>query len=68
MDIRSVLATNPVGKGIGLGLSVAYNIVEKHHDRIYVASEVGKGTTFRVWLPLLHAKQAVSRELEAVAD
>jgi len=44
--------TKPVGLGTGLGLSVSYNIVEKHHGKIEVHSEVGKGTTFRVWLPV----------------
>jgi two-component system NtrC family sensor kinase len=44
--------TKPVGKGTGLGLSLAYNIVKKHHGEIEVKSEVGKGTTFRIWIPL----------------
>ncbi len=44
--------TKPVGKGTGLGLSLSYSIVQKHHGRIEVSSEVGKGTNFRVWLPI----------------
>lgn len=46
--------TKPVGKGTGLGLSVSYNIVQKHGGQVEVSSEVGKGTTFRVWLPIRH--------------
>lgn len=43
--------TKPVGKGTGLGLSLSYGIMQKHHGRIEVASEVGKGSVFTVWLP-----------------
>ena len=44
--------TKPVGSGTGLGLSVSYSIVGKHHGRIEVQSEPGKGTAFTVWLPI----------------
>ncbi|NIM92916.1 MAG: HAMP domain-containing protein [Anaerolineales bacterium] len=39
--------------GAGLGLSIAYWIARSHNGRIEVASEVAKGTTFSVWLPLI---------------
>jgi len=44
--------TKPIGKGTGLGLSLSYGIIQKHHGRIEVESEPGKGTAFRVWLPV----------------
>jgi len=43
--------TKDVGVGTGLGLSISYGIIEDHHGTIYVASEVGKGTQFSIWLP-----------------
>ena len=44
--------TKPLGQGTGLGLSLSYSIVQKHHGRIEVESEIGKGTTFRIHLPV----------------
>jgi two-component system, NtrC family, sensor kinase len=47
--------TKPIGKGTGLGLSLSYGIVQGHHGRIDVSSELGAGTCFRVTLPVKHA-------------
>jgi two-component system NtrC family sensor kinase len=44
--------TKDVGKGTGLGLTVAYAIVEEHGGRLSVSSEPGPGATFRVDLPI----------------
>ena len=44
--------TKPVGKGTGLGLSLSYGILQKHHGRLEVDSEVGRGTRFRVTVPV----------------
>lgn len=51
--------TKPIGKGTGLGLSLSYGIVQKHHGRFEVKSEVGKGSTFRVYLPVRQQAKTV---------
>ena len=43
--------TKPVGIGTGLGLSISFGIIEKHDGKIYVNSEMNKGTEFVIELP-----------------
>jgi signal transduction histidine kinase len=44
--------TRGLGKGTGLGLSICYGLISQHGGRIYAKSEVGKGATFFVDLPI----------------
>ena len=44
--------TKPIGKGTGLGLAIVYGIIKMHSGQIHVQSQVGKGTTFIVNLPV----------------
>jgi len=56
-DIREKIfepffTTKDVGEGTGLGMSIAYNTIAKHHGRIMVESELGEGTTFTLIIPI----------------
>ena len=50
-QVGSILTDKP--KGTGLGLSISKQIIEQHGGRIWFSSELGKGSTFFVSLPLV---------------
>jgi PAS domain S-box-containing protein len=58
--------TKEVGKGTGLGLSVAYGIIKQHHGFITCYSEHGRGTTFRLYLPIIGEAAEKSRSAPEV--
>jgi two-component system cell cycle sensor histidine kinase/response regulator CckA len=55
-------STKEVGKGTGLGLSTVYGIIKQTGGFVYVDSEVGEGTSFRIFLPRHHVEQEAQVE------
>lgn len=51
--------TKAPGKGTGLGLSISQNILEEHHGRLWAVSEVGRGSTFHLELPVVPCEAKV---------
>jgi len=59
--------TKESGKGTGLGLSTVYGIVDQHEGWVEVASEVGQGTTFKIYFPALEGSDAMPAALPSAA-
>jgi len=58
--------TKPVGVGTGLGMSMAYGLVKQHRGYLHLYSEIGQGTTAKVYFPAIRDRGM--SDLEAAAD
>ncbi len=56
--------TKPEGQGTGMGLSVSYGIISRHHGTIHVSSKPGEGALFTIRLPMQAAPDEASQESE----
>ena len=52
--------TKPAGRGTGLGLALVHSVVTEHKGFIDVTSELGRGTTFTVWIPRIYAEEGLA--------
>ncbi|HVN49396.1 MAG TPA: PAS domain S-box protein, partial [Bacteroidota bacterium] len=55
--------TKEKGKGTGLGLSVVYGVMQTHHGFVDLESEVGKGTTFVLYLPIPQTTDVIQKQM-----
>ncbi len=61
--------TKKIGKGTGLGLAVVFGVVQSHKGFIDVESEIGNGTTFRIYLPMSEvAKPIIEKEEKTLEE
>ena len=65
---RSDASRERVSGGLGVGLSLTKEIIEKHNGSISVESELGKGTTFTLHIPIDHGHKSIKQQIQEAQD